>query len=66
MSVALHAHLQAHLDKVVGTSGYTVSGATATLTATLDHRRLQELLDVATEIKHDVKIVAGSPQVIPR
>jgi len=64
--VALHVLLQNHLDKVLGTSGYTVSGAVATVTASLDHRRLQELLDVATEIKHDVSFVAGVPKVTPR
>lgn len=64
--MALHTLLQSHLDKVVGSSGYTVSGAVATLTASLDHRRLQELLDVATEIKHDVALVGGVPKVTPR
>lgn len=64
--MALHVLLQNHLDRVVGTSGYTVSGATATLTASLDHRRLQELLDVAVELKHDVSLAAGVPKVTPR
>jgi hypothetical protein len=64
--VAIHTLLQGHLDKVIGTGGYTVSGAVATVTASLDHRRLQELLDVATEIKHDVTLVSGVPKVTPR
>jgi len=64
--MALHALVQAHLDKVVGTAGYTVSGATATLTTSLDHRRLSELLDVAGEIKHDVVLTGGTLKVQPR
>lgn len=64
--MALHALVQAHLDKVVGSSGYTVSGATATITGSLDHRRLAELLDVALELKHDVSLNSGSTKVTPR
>ena len=64
--MALHALVQAHLDKVVGSAGYTVSGAVATITSSMDHRRLQELLDVAGEVKHDVSLASGVPKVTPR
>ena len=64
--MALHTLLDNHLQKIVGTAGYTVAGATATVTTALDHRRMQELVDVASQIKHDVKLVGGALQVLPR
>ena len=64
--MALHQLVQNHLDKVVGSSGYTVSGATATLTATLDHRQMQELINVAQLEKHDVIAASGTVKVQPR
>lgn len=64
----LHAQLDAHLNKVLGsTAAYTVTGATATIpAATLDARRLQELIDVAGLVKHDVSLTAGVLTIKPR
>jgi hypothetical protein len=63
----LSAHVSGHLDKIVGTAGYSVSGDTATLpTGSLDHRRLEELIDVAFQARHTVALVAGVITVKPR
>jgi len=63
----LHADLDRHLRGVVGNTGYTVSGSQATLpAASLDHRRLEELLDIAWQSKHDVSLAAGVLTVKPR
>ena len=64
--MALHTLLVDHLQKTVGNGGYTVSGATATITASLDHRQMDELLRVASQIEHDFKLVSGSPKILPR
>lgn len=64
--MALHPLLDAHLQRVVGAAGYTVSGTQATITGSIDHRQVQELINVAVELKHDVTLVSGSPKVTPR
>lgn len=64
--MALHAELDMHLRRIVGLAGYTVSGNTATITTSLDHRRIEELVNVASQIKHDVVLTAGALKVQPR
>lgn len=63
--MALHSELDLHLRRVVGVSGYSVSGNVATITANLDHRRIEELIHVAQQVKHDVVLSAGALKVQP-
>jgi hypothetical protein len=65
--MALHADLDSHLRQVVGNNGFTVVGSVATLpSGSLDHRRLEELLEKSFQLKHDVVLTAGVLTVKPR
>lgn len=64
---SIHAQLDAHLQKVVGAGGYTVSSnGNATVSATVDQRQLEELVRVASVCGYKMTLVAGTPTLQPR
>lgn len=57
---ASNAQLDAHLQRVVGAAGYSVSGSTVTIpSSTVSATQLRELVNVATVTRHDLSLVAG-------
>lgn len=65
--MAVHPQVDSYLKNRFGASGYSTSGDNFTIgSVSFNHARLQELLDVAQVTKHDVKVVAGAIQVVPR
>lgn len=53
-------HLDDHLKRKVGATGYSVSGSTVTIpSATVSGTDLSELLRVAALTRHEVSLVAG-------
>jgi hypothetical protein len=60
-------HLDAHLQKKLGATGYTVTGSTVTIpSATVSASDLQELLRVADVTAHAVTLAAGVLTLKPR
>lgn len=67
VQLPLHTELDMHLRRVVGNTGFSTSGASATLpAASLDARRLQELINVAGQVKHNVTVASGVLTVAPQ
>jgi hypothetical protein len=67
--VALHPELELHLRRVVKPDKYTVTGNKAELAETstdLSPQRLLELIEVATQLKHEVRVVSGKLTIKPR
>jgi len=66
--MALDTHVDDRLKKMpgVGTSNYTVSGATATITGSLTAPQLDELIRVAGMVRHEVVLTAGVLKIQPR
>jgi len=63
----IHSELDIHLRRVAGNSGFSVSGNQATLPAgNLDHRRLDELIEVAQALQHKVSLAAGVLTIQPK
>jgi hypothetical protein len=60
-------HLDAHLQKKLGATGYTVTGSTVTVpSASISASDLHELLRVADVTGHAVSLVAGVLTLKPR
>jgi hypothetical protein len=67
MATHPNAALDAHLQRSVGASGFSVSGATATIGAiNMTAAQLRELVDASLTQKFDVKVVAGAVTIVPR
>jgi len=64
--------LDQHIDKKLttlaglGTAGFTVSGATATITGTLSAAQLEDLIRAASLTRSEVIVAAGVVKVQPR
>lgn len=57
---ASHAELDRHLQKVVGASGYSVSGSTVTIpSVSVDATKMAELFRVASVTRHELSLAAG-------
>lgn len=57
---ASHAQLDAHLQKVVGATGYSVAGSTVTIpSVNVSPSQMAELFRVAAVNRHDFSLVAG-------
>lgn len=67
MPVAVtNAHLDTHLQRKLGVSGYSVSGATITVpSASVSAADLSELLRVAALARHEVSLAAGVLTIKP-
>jgi hypothetical protein len=62
--MALHAEIDKHLKSANLT--YTVSGTQATVTGTVSHQRMEELIAKAQVTNHDLVLAAGALVVKPR
>jgi hypothetical protein len=66
MAQASHAELDKHLQRVVGTAGYTNSGSTVTISSVnVDAARMAELFRVAAVTRHTLSLVAGAVTLVP-
>lgn len=64
--MAIHPDLDAHMKKVVGVAGYSVTGTSATVSGSLNDQRLLELQRLASQAKYDVTVVSGVVTLVPR
>lgn len=59
-------HLDDHLKRKLGVAGYSVSGSTITIpSVTIQASDLRELLNVATQARHEVSLVSGVLTIKP-